>query len=190
MPALKIDTETTEMTYKEYQGLPEGTRVEVINGEVYDMASPSRTHQLILRELMFAITSHIRSKKGGCEVFPAPFDVVLKKKPLTIVQPDIFVVCDKNKTTEKQCNGAPDWIIEIASPSNFSHDYIEKLNLYHAAGVREYWIVNPDDQAVIVYEFAKSRQKLSTYTFRDTVPVGIYEEFSIDFSEIAASLDL
>lgn len=188
MPALNIDSAL--MTYEEYNALPEDVRMEVIEGVPYDMAGASRTHQLLFRELLQTISLHIRKKKSPCEVYPAPFDVVLKKKPLTMVQPDIFVVCDPKKVTERSCNGAPDWVIEIASPSNFSHDYIEKLNLYHSSGVREYWIVNPENQTVIVYRLEQGKQLLTSYTFRDTVPVGIYEDFSIDFAEIATLLEL
>lgn len=115
------------------------------------MASPSQIHQTILTELLVSIRNYLRKKGSECQVFPAPFDVKLSDGPLTIVQPDLMVVCDKNKLDGKRCNGAPDFIIEIVSPSNPSDDYIRKLYYYKNAGVREYWIVDPRTEKVIVY---------------------------------------
>lgn len=102
----------------------------------------------------------------------------------TIVEPDISVICDRNKLTDRGCNGAPDWIIEIVSPSNSSYDYITKLNLYADAGVREYWIVDPSKETVFVYYLEKTDFKVETYTFQDNIKVNIYEDFSIDFTEL------
>ena len=184
MPAFKMNKTEKLMSLEEFDGLPEGARVEVIRGIPCDMAGPSQIHQELLRELLVSIEQYIRKKKGGCKVFPAPFDVKLKEKPLTIVEPDLFVVCNHGKLDGRRCNGAPDWIIEIASPGSFQRDYIEKLNLYHQAGVREYWIVNPEEKTIAAYYLEVEKQKLSVYTFDDTVPVGIYSDFSIDFAEI------
>ncbi|MDE7479609.1 MAG: Uma2 family endonuclease, partial [Lachnospiraceae bacterium] len=130
-------------TEDDYYNLGEDVRAELIDGELYYMAAPSRLHQKILNYLNTEINLYIRSKGGPCEVYPAPFAVKLFKDDKNIVEPDISVICDPNKLTDKGCSGAPDWIIEIASPSNPSHDYVKKLNLYLDAGVREYWIVNP-----------------------------------------------
>lgn len=102
------------------------------------MASPSQIHQTILTELLVSLRNYIREKDGNCFVFPAPFDVKLNDKPLTIVQPDLMIVCDKNKLDGKRCNGAPDFIIEIVSPKNPSDDYIRKAYYYKNYGVREY----------------------------------------------------
>lgn len=107
------------------------------------MASPSQEHQTILTELLVFIRNYLKKKNGKCQVFPAPFDVKLADKPLTIVQPDIMVVCDKDKLDDKRCNGAPDFIIEIVSPGNPVDDYIRKLYYYKNFGVREYWIFDP-----------------------------------------------
>lgn len=102
----------------------------------------------------------------------------------TVVIPDISVICDKNKLNERGCLGAPDWIIEIVSPSDTMHDYIDKLYLYHKAGVREYWIVDPQNTAVHVYYLEPVRFNVRTYTFRDTVKAGIYDDLFIDFANL------
>ena len=97
------------------------------------------------------------------------------------MEPDISVICDKNKLNDKGCSGAPDWIIEIVSPSSRRMDYYIKLFKYRAAGVREYWIVDPDKNRIMVYNF--DNEDTADYTFSDIVKVGIYEDFSIDFSQ-------
>ena len=131
-------------TEDDYYNLPENVRAELIEGNlIYNQAAPSRIHQTILMELSGTIRDYLKSKGGSCRVYPAPFAVKLRKDRKTIVEPDISVICDRNKLTDRGCTGAPDWIIEIVSPSNSSHDYILKLNLYADAGVREYWIVDP-----------------------------------------------
>ena len=108
----------------------------------------------------------------------------LQKNRKTIVEPDISVICDRDKLTDKGCTGAPDWIIEIISPSNPSHDYITKLNLYSDAGVREYWIINPINQSIYVYHLETTQFETTAYTFEDTIKVNIYEDLFIDFSEL------
>ena len=174
-------------TEADYYNLPEDTRAELIEGNlIYNQAAPSRIHQTILMELSGTIRNYLRSKGGSCRVFPAPFAVKLREDRNTIVEPDISVVCDRSKLTERGCTGAPDWIIEIVSPSNSSHDYVLKLNLYANSGVREYWIVDPVRESVFVYYLEQDHFRAEAYTFRDTIPVGIYDDFQIDF----LSLDL
>ncbi len=183
MPAYKM--QPTYDAEKEYLSLPEDVRAELIDGNlVYCQAAPSRIHQAILGELHAVIHAYIRGKKGPCRVYPAPFSVKLKEERQTIVEPDISVICDPDKLTDRGCTGAPDWIIEIASPSNARHDYIRKLELYADAGVREYWIVDPEREGVLVYRLGQERFQLEAYTFQDQVRAGIYEDFSIDFAEL------
>lgn len=169
-------------TAEDYYAMPEDLRVELLNGEIVYMASPTRMHQELLRELLFAITGYIKTHKGKCRVYAAPFDVQLKDGVDTVLVPDISVICDTEKLTKRGCIGAPDWIIEIASPSNPRHDYVRKRDLYSDAGVREYWIVEPRTRSVHVYDFQGGELPLRTYTFNDKVPAGIYDDFYIDFS--------
>ena len=116
MPALQPQLQIISL--EQYEDLPEDVRAEVFDGQIYYMASPSQIHQSMLLELSTLLNSYVKSRKGDCKVFPAPFDVKLSDHPLTIVQPDIMIVCDKNKLDENRCNGAPDFIIEIVSPGN------------------------------------------------------------------------
>lgn len=175
----------TFYTEDDYYNLPENKRAELINGQFYDMSAPNRVHQKILMELSGTIRDYIKSKNGFCEVYPAPFAVKLFHDEKNIVEPDISVICEKSKLTDKGCTGAPDWIIEIVSPSNPGHDYVRKLNLYMEAGVREYWIVNPKKQTILIYFFEEHPFDVQQYTFQDNVKVNIYNDFWIDFSELS-----
>ena len=171
-------------TEDDYYNLPEDVRAELIDGQIYYQAAPSRAHQEVLSFLHVEIANYIRARSGSCKVYPAPFAVKLQKDKKNIVEPDISVICDRNKLTDQGCTGAPDWIIEIISPSNSSHDYIRKLNLYADAGVREYWIVNPQKKSIYVYHLEETQFETTAYTFQDSVKVNIYEDFSIDFSQL------
>ncbi len=177
------------ITLEQYEAFPENRRAEVFDGIVYDMASPSQEHQMILTELLVSLRNYIRNKSGNCFVFPAPFDVRLNDIPLTIVQPDLMIVCDKDKLDGNRCNGAPDFIIEIVSPGNPADDYIRKLYYYKNAGVREYWIVDPRRKNVTVDYFEGSKLNIQ-YSFDSTIKVNIYDDLYIDFSDIAGSLNI
>lgn len=187
MPALQSQLEL--ITLDQYEALPEDKRAEVFDGVIYDMASPSQIHQTILTELLVIIRNYIKSKNGSCSVFLAPFDVKLSDKPLTIVQPDIMVICDKDKLDGKRCNGAPDFIIEIVSPGNPSDDYIRKLYYYKNYGVREYWIVDPKRKTISVNYFEGNIVSVQ-YPFDSIIKVNIYEDLFINFSEIANMLNI
>ena len=184
MPALQPQPES--LTLEQYEALPEDLRVEVFDGVVYDMASPSQEHQTISMELSTVLNTYIRGKKGSCRVFHAPFDVKLSEQPLTIVQPDLMIVCDKDKLDGKRCNGAPDFIIEIVSPGNPADDYIRKLYYYKNAGVREYWIVDPDKNRILVYNF--EHENVEEHSFHDIIKAGIYNDCFIDFSKLSFQL--
>lgn len=171
-------------TEEDYYNLPEGVHAELVDGVFYDQASPSRIHQGILGELLSEIRNYIKSKGGSCKVYPVLFAVKLMENRNTIVEPDITVICDRSKLTDRGCMGAPDWVIEIVSPGNSSHDYVRKLNLYEEAGVREYWIVDPKRESVFVYFFEESKFEVKTYTFKDKVRANIYEDLEIDFNDI------
>lgn len=172
-------------TEDDYYNLPENIRAELIGGQFYYMSAPSRMHQEILMFLSKNIANYIDSQKSPCKVYPAPFAVKLfSEDDKNVVEPDISVICDPNKLTDRGCTGAPDWIVEIISPSNSSHDYIRKLNLYADAGVREYWIVNPIDQDVLVYFLEQDKFKVKSYTLQDNIKVNIYDDLWIDFAEL------
>lgn len=177
MPLLKEDTYTIEDIYN----LPDGKHAELIDGKIYYMAPPSRKHQDISMQLSFAINSHILKNNGSCRVYAAPFAVYLNKDDKNYIEPDISVICDKNKLTDNGCMGAPDLIIEIVSPGNPEHDYVTKLGKYKTAGVREYWIVDPRNETVKVY-FFEAGVFAQNYSFEETIPVNIYDDFAIDFS--------
>lgn len=164
-------------TIDDIYALPEGQRAELIDGKIYYMAPPGRTHQKISWKLHQAIANYIDSKDGKCEVYAAPFAVFLNKDDINYVEPDISVICDLSKLDEKGCRGASDWIIEIVSPSRKPRDYMTKLFQYRTAGVREYWIVDPDKKMIMVYGFEKDT--VEQYNFGEDVPSGIYDGFVI-----------
>lgn len=174
-----------EYTEDDYNALPEDVRAELIDGHLYYMSAPSRIHQKILGDLYAVIYNYIRTKNGACEVYPAPFAVKLFDDKKNIVEPDISVICDTRKLTDRGCSGAPDWIIEIISPSNSGNDYVRKLNLYADAGVREYWIIDPSVREIYVYLLEQGSFRAVVYTFLDTIKVHIYKDFWIDLTEFS-----
>lgn len=167
-------------TVEDIYNLPEGQRAELIDGQMYMMAPPTRTHQRITGELYRRISDYIDKKGGSCEVDISPFAVFLTKGTKNYVEPDISVICNQDKLDDKGCHGAPDWIIEVVSPGSREMDYHTKLFKYHAAGVREYWIVDQLKSRITVWDFANGTTE--EYSFSDTVKSGIYEDFSVDFS--------
>lgn len=164
-------------TIDDIYALPDGQRAELIDGQIYYMAPPSRIHQRILLSLSRIIADYIDSNNGSCEVNIAPFAVFLSENDINYVEPDISVTCNPGKLDEKGCHGAPDWVLEIVSPSSKARDYMTKLFQYRTAGVREYWIVDPEKQRVMVYGF--ENDTVEQYDFGEDIPVGIYEDFSI-----------
>ncbi len=177
--ARKYDTEDIER-------LDEGDRAELIDGKLYMLSAPSRKHQFLVSELLFHIKYHIRSKRGGCHAYTSPFDVRLFQDERTIVQPDVFVICNRDILTDKGCTGAPDWIIEVISENNSSHDYVRKLMQYQKAGVREYWIVDPHQNKVTVLNF-ENPNRSNEYGFEDGIPSGILEGLEIRISDLLSN---
>lgn len=171
-------------TIDDIYALPDGERAELIDGNIYYMTPPSTKHQRIIGKLFSVISNHISAKGGECEPFIAPFAVFLNENDKTYVEPDISVICDRNKLTDKGCNGAPDWIIEIVSPSSKRMDYMTKLFKYRSSGIREYWIVDPDKNRIMVYYFEAEEDSMEEYSMKDKVKVNIYKDFEIDFSTI------
>lgn len=164
-------------TINDIYALPDGERAELIDGRIYYMAPPNRRHQDIVFSLSRRIDDYIDTNDDSCKVYLAPFAVFLNENDTNYVEPDISVICDSSKLTDKGCNGAPDWIVEIVSPGSRQMDYFTKLFKYQTAGVREYWIVDPEKDSVMVYRFEE--ETMEQYSFGDDVPVGIYEGFSV-----------
>lgn len=172
-------------TIEDIEALPEGERAELIDGKMYMMASPTATHQRILFSISNAFYKYIKSNRGKCEAFFAPFAVYLNEKD-TYVEPDFVVVCDKDKMDEKGCHGGPNLVVEIVSPGSIQMDYVIKLFQYRMYGVHEYWIVDIEKKRIQVYDFANEDMK--EYTFEDKVPVGIYNgDLEIDFAECSVA---
>lgn len=182
-------------SYADYLSWPEDERWEIIEGKAYALAAPSREHQRILGEFHLLIGNFLKGKT--CDVYFAPFDVILDPSLLkneekrNIVQPDISVICDKYKLTDNGCNGAPDWIIEIASPGTFRKDLNKKLRLYERAGVKEYWVVFPDQKSVMVYLMGNNGKFKANqfYELKDIIPVETLTDFEIDLAVIFPETD-
>ncbi len=164
-------------TIEDIYALPEGQRAELIDGKIYYMAPPNTRHQMLVMDLSYQIKDYIERNNGECDVLPAPFAVFLNENDKNYVEPDISVICDKDKVTEKGCQGAPDWIIEIVSASSRKMDYYTKLFKYRTAEVREYWVVDSDKNTVTVYDF--ENDNMEEYSFGEDVPVGIYKGFVV-----------
>ncbi|MCD8022620.1 MAG: Uma2 family endonuclease [Lachnospiraceae bacterium] len=179
LPANRVYTE------KDYWNLPDGQRAELIDGTLYDMAPPGYLHQKLVSSLTRIIGNYISANNGSCEVLPAPFAVTLSGNDRTWVEPDSSVICDKDKISDRSCEGAPDWIIEIVSPGTQSIDYGIKLFKYRTAGVREYWIVNPQKKIVNVFCFENENGAgTGLYSFEEPVLVSVFPELSIQISEL------
>ena len=178
LPQLKEEFYTTDYIYS----LRQGERAELIDGIIYSEAPPSPKHQSIVLELATIINNYIKSKGGSCKVFIAPYAVILDKDDYNHLEPDISVICDTSKLTDRGCEGAPDWIIEVVSPSSRQKDYYTKLLKYRKSGVREYWIVDPEKGRITVHNF--EGEDITYYTFSETVKASIFEELSIDFSQL------
>ena len=171
--------------YEDYCEWNDDVRYELIDGAAYIMASPSMRHQDMLLNLGWKLREHLQGKV--CKVFVAPFDVRLNwdKGDDTVVQPDVFVVCDHDKLSDgKSCKGAPDLVIEILSPSTINYDIMKKFTKYTDAGVREIWFVDPDDGKTRIYKKRDDEYFVNTFGSTDKITVGILPELTIDMKEI------
>lgn len=162
------------MTLDDYYRQPGDRRCELIDGVFYDMASPSSAHQTAVSELVFQFYSYIRSRKGSCKVFPAPLDVQLNCDDYTMVQPDFLVVCDEKKIRNDRIFGAPDFVTEILSPSSKKLDTGTKLLKYIQAGVKEYWIIDPEGERVVCYYFPEDGLMPTIFPYTQKIPVRLY----------------
>nr|NQU90076.1 Uma2 family endonuclease [Bacteroidota bacterium] len=193
MKSLNLDL-NKRYTYADYLTWMDDNRRELFNGFVKLMTpAPSRKHQQISTSLVSICWNFLRHK--NCEVYHAPSDVRLPKTKTnvedgaiyTVVQPDIFVVCDLSKLDDRGCLGAPDFIIEIVSSNNPKRDIKDKFEIYQEHGVREYWIVNPNDENVSVFVLNEKGkyQLVGMYAGDDKIPVNIFDgDFKIDLTEV------
>lgn len=189
MPLPKIDTYTApaNRTAHDYWNLPDGARAELIDGKLYDMAQPTFTHQMIVGGLTQILRNHVDSNNGPCKVIPAPFAVNLFADETTYLEPDINVICDPSKISERGCEGAPDLVVEVVSPSSRRMDYLIKAARYEQAHVREYWIVDPMEKQAIVYRYDSEKGWATTYPFDKPIPVGIWDNAtSVTVAELIA----
>lgn len=176
------------LTYAKYLTMDEDARVEVIDGKIYNMyPAPSPMHQSVQAELLTEFNLYCRDKK--CKVFPAPIDVCFSNveidKLKEWVQPDLVIVCDKSKIRDKRIVGVPDLIVEILSGATARKDKTVKYNLYQKVGVKEYWIVDPSNEFIDVYLLEDDRYEASgTYFKDDSIPVNIFDGFSIDLKNV------
>ncbi|OGK04804.1 MAG: hypothetical protein A2W80_16130 [Candidatus Riflebacteria bacterium GWC2_50_8] len=176
-------------SYADYLNWPNDERFELIDGIIYNMNAPLRIHQKISMELCRQLATFFLGKT--CEVYAAPFDVRLPKLSpkdddiYDVIQPDISVICDPKKLDEKGCLGAPDLVVEVLSSSTSSHDHIRKRALYERTGVKEYWLVDPNNRTVMVYKLVNGiYQKLEGYYDHETVTSGLFPELSLDLKTV------
>lgn len=169
-------------TIEDINALPEEQRAELFNGHIYMMELPDPVHQKLVADITIALGNHIHSVGGGCDVFPAPFAIFPYASRDTYVEPDISIVCDKSILSNQGCEGAPDFIIEIVSPSSRRMDYAFKNALYADAGVREYWIIDPQKQQTVIYDYKNDAAPL-LLPFRREITSIVLEGFHICVSE-------
>ena len=175
-------------TVEEYLALPEGTRVELIDGVFYDMAAPDWRHQLIIGEVYGQVRDYIKRKGGNCCPLLSPSDVQLDRDDRTMLQPDLMIVCKKEMLIKGRIFGAPDFIMEVLSPSTRSRDLRLKKEKYMRAGVRECWYIDPKQKRVLVFDMEHGKEAM--YGFNDLIPVTIYGgDLKIDMTAVQALLD-
>jgi len=193
MGALPKAEPNRRFTYADYKSwdLKPGERYELIRGEAFAMAAPSRRHQAVSWEIVGQLYNYLRGKP--CQAYSAPCDVrlfydeELGENDDTVVQPDILVVCDESKLADEGIRGAPDLVIEVLSPSNSAIEMAEKHDLYEDAGVREYWVVNPNKSAVTVHRLQDDGVFDSRiHKVAGAVPVGVLPGFAIEFDSVFA----
>jgi Uma2 family endonuclease len=182
--------EKRRYTYADYLEWEGPERFQLINGEVFQMASPSAVHQGILMELSIQFGSWLRGKP--CQVFAAPLDVRLfpkkDKSDNTVVQPDLLVVCDKDKLSKGSVDGAPDLVIEVVSPSNTHSELFLKYQYYLQAGVREYWTIDPDRKKAQVHIYEDGHYNNKMYEKDDHIPVTVLPGLDIALADLWAKI--
>lgn len=188
--SMALSQEKSHYTYADYLVWNGDDRIEIMDGQIILQAAPSRIHQKISMEISRQIANFLEGKK--CEVYTAPFAVRLFEKDTdipedvqTVFEPDISVICDKEKLDDYGCKGAPDMIIEIVSPSTLKRDIFYKMNKYQEAGVREYWIVRPIDKSIQVFLLKNGAfQPFAGYVCDDVAKVNILDDCFIELTKV------
>ena len=176
-----------EYTLEDYYQIPDDQRVELIDGVIYDMAAPTSIHQIIAGHFYAQLLSYVMSKKGKRMPMISPLDVQLDCDNKTMVQPDVVVVCDRDKIIKRCVYGAPDLVVEVLSPYTKKKDMTLKMHKYANAGVKEYWLIDPDKKKIIVYNFIKD--DYSIYGFDSIIPIAIWDgDCQIDFNVILEAI--
>lgn len=179
-----------EFTLEDYYALPDEQRVELIDGVFYDMSAPRIVHQDISYVIHSAIATYIKSQKGKCKAFFAPVDVQIDCDDKTMVQPDVLVVCDREKIRGFGVYGAPDFLVEILSKSTRKKDMTIKLAKYCEAGVREYWIIDPHKRVLIIHNFMDESWVPEIRPLQGEVPVAIFDgKLKINLDEVNDSIE-
>ena len=174
-------------TIDEIYALPEGVHAELIDGQIYYMAAPTRQHQEITGEMYLAVANYIKAHGGSCKVYIPPFAVFLFGDDSTYLEPDLTVVCNPDKLDDRGCVGAPDWVVEVLSPSTAKVDCILKMMKYRMAGVREYWIIDPKNRTVTVFLFNaedEAKEQAGIYSFEDRIPCSLYPDLEIRLADV------
>lgn len=184
-----VEKKQGEYTLEDYYALPEDKRFELIDGVLFEMSSPSLVHQDIAAIIHMAFYDYIRKTKKPCKVFEAPLDVQLDCDNRTMVEPDVLVVCDRDRLRRFGVYGSPDFVLEILSKSTRKKDMTIKLAKYLEAGVREYWIIDPDKEILITYDFSDEEFVPCVHPLKGSVPVAISGgELEIDLEPVAESI--
>ena len=180
-----------EYTVKDYWKIREVRRIELIDGCIYNLSAPTTEHQLIITEIITELKIFVRAKKKKCVPLSPSVSVRAGRDEKTAVEPDLMILCDPGKLRRKEEDvwGGPDLVMEVLSPSTRHKDMTVKLDKYWNGGVREYWLIDPQNKKVIVHDFEHGND-ISVYTFDDKVPVGIWNgECEIDFARIMETID-
>lgn len=181
-----------EITYEQFKKISEESdnRYEYIDGKIYLLSSPSFKHQIIIREIFAEFISWFKAK--DCEPLTSPFDITLYRDEdnINVVQPDIVVICDtENIDNESKYNGIPSLVVEVLSKTTSNHDFIQKLDLYRASGIKEYWIVDPFSKQINIYHFTEMEiDKMLTYKMDEIVSSIEFEGLEIDVNQVFVDL--
>ena len=179
-----------EYTTEDYLALPKEQRVELIDGTFYDMAAPSTVHQQVIGSFYFAVESYIRKKGGPCRVMLSPLDVQIDRDDRSMLQPDLLITCHPEQLTQKRLVGAPDFVLEVMSPSTARKDRLLKAYKYAQAGVREYWLIDPDKKTLTVHDFMGVDDSVVNMPLSGTWPMAIYQgDLMINLDELTAEID-